>query len=816
MSLRNFFAKLMMAVVLLVGLGTVGNLVFLSQQSQAESRLRLSMVAGSLAKAVSLFVVQSDHVMAGLVHEEGLAELLKANDAESLANKERQYLAILPNAAQVSLLPVGFSDSKFTARENSGFADLELIHRVASGGKTLPPGIFGGGAKGAHMGMAKAVVEGGEIVGILHVSYETSALHALFSSAIKEGELISLRQGALVITAIGDSARLKEMESDEVSVDATNWRIGYALAEHSLLSYTLQEGVVILVVGGITALLMVLSILLMSRYLAEWIRLDQVTIIRLVETLLEGSLVRGSYPVKLESFRGTIESILAFQRKKGGDSPTTRVAADSALPVESDSLVPPSLLYMKEGLELEDHDVDEATIPKSIFRAYDIRGIVGKTLTKELVYDIGRALGSEAYEAGQQSVIIARDGRLSSPELSKSLAKGLQDSGRDVIDLGMVPTPVLYFATHYLGSNSGVMVTGSHNPTDYNGLKMVVDGESLSGQQINDLRERIVNGDLLSGNGGYEQRNMSADYISAIAGDVHIGQPMKIVIDSGNGVAGELAPLLFKTMGCEVVELYCDIDGNFPNHHPDPSKPENLQPLIAAVREENADLGLAFDGDGDRLGFVDSQGTIIWPDRQMMLFAADVLSRQPGADIIFDVKCSRNLASEIIRHGGNPVMWKSGHSIIKAKIKETGAMLAGEMSGHIFFKERWYGFDDALYAGARLIELISADPRSSEEIFKELPDSVNTPELTIPMQEGENFRFIDQILSVAKFPDASVNTIDGLRVDFPDGWGLVRASNTTPSLVMRFEADSRASLLSIQDRFKGLMQKIKPDIELPF
>lgn len=330
------------------------------------------------------------------------------------------------------------------------------------------------------------------------------------------------------------------------------------------------------------------------------------------------------------------------------------------------------------------------------------------------------------------------------------------------------------------------------------------------------MRERIVNGDLLSGNGGYEQRNISADYISAITDDVRIGQPMKIVIDSGNGVAGELAPLLFKTMGCEVVELYCDIDGNFPNHHPDPSKPENLQSLIAAVREENADLGLAFDGDGDRLGFVDSQGTIVWPDRQMMLFAADVLSRQPGADIIFDVKCSRNLASEIMKHGGNPVMWKTGHSLIKAKIKETGAMLAGEMSGHIFFKERWYGFDDGLYAGARLLELISADRRSSQEIFAELPDSVNTPELTVSLQEGENFKFIDALLSVAKFPDASVNTIDGLRVDFPDGWGLVRASNTTPSLVMRFEADSRAALLNIQDRFRELLQKVKPDIELPF
>jgi phosphomannomutase/phosphoglucomutase len=816
MSLNKFFSSLTLVLALLIGLAMGGFLVFLSQQSQVESQLRLKMTAQSLAAGLTTIVKQTEQVMDSLAKEEGLAELLSSDNSILLAEKEKSFLAILPNAKMVSLLPKGFSDANFTAKDGIGFADLELVRRAESGGKPTVPGVFGKGAKNNHVGMVRAVVSKGDVVGVLHASYSVAAIKELFSKSAQEDELMMLKQGALVIAAAGNSNLAKGGSAETMPVASTNWVISYHQSDRTLIAKAFNEWMVVLIISGAAILLLVLVVFLMGRQLAEWIRLDQVTTIRLVESLLEGSFVRGSYPVKLANFQGTIDSILAFQRKEVG-SPAFKVEVQQErTKEEEDSLVPPSLLYMNEGIELDSVGADDAKVPKSIFRAYDIRGIVEKTLTKELVYDIGRALGSEAYEAGQQSVIIARDGRLSSPELSESLAKGLQDSGRDVIDLGMVPTPVLYFATHYLGSNSGVMITGSHNPPDYNGLKMVIDGETLSGERINELRERIVNGDLLSGNGGYESRNIVADYISTISGDVHIGQPMKIVIDCGNGVAGEIAPTLFKTMGCEVIELYCEVDGNFPNHHPDPSKPENLEELIKVVREEQADLGLAFDGDGDRLGFVDSAGNVIWPDRQMMLFSADVLSRQPGADIIFDVKCTRNLASEIVKHGGRPIMWKTGHSLIKAKIKETGAMLAGEMSGHIFFKERWYGFDDGLYAGARMIEIISADSQSSEEIFAALPDSVNTPELNVLLEEGENFKFIDALLAVAKFPDATVNTIDGLRVDFSEGWGLVRASNTTPTLVIRFEANSRAALLGIQDQFSELMKKVKPDIELPF
>jgi len=817
MSLKKFFSSLVVIIALLIALATAGVLVFLGQQSQAESQLRLKMTAQSLADGLSAIVTHVDHVMSGIAKEEGLAELLGSGDGALLEEQEKRYSALLLSANKVALLPRGFSDAEFTSQPGIGFADLELVHRAELGGKPLSPGFFGVvGSQNAHMGMAKAIKLNDKVVGVLYVSYSPSIFQKIFSRSAKKGELITLKQGKLVLATAGDASRSKEESDGEVPVASTDWAVGYRLSERSLMAKAFQEWVAIPAFAGITILLVGLVVFLRARQLAEWTRLDQVTIIRLVEALLEGSFVRGSYPVNLVNFQGTIDSILAFQRKERGS--VNSVAKSTAVEEQSDedSLVPANLLYMNNGIELEAEGVDDTKVPQSIFRAYDIRGVVEKTLTTELVYDIGRALGSEAYEAGQQTVIIARDGRLSSPELSQSLAKGLQDSGRDVIDLGMVPTPVLYFATHYLGSNSGVMITGSHNPPDYNGLKMVIDGETLSGERIGELRERIINGDLLSGNGSYQTRDIAADYISTITGDVHLGQPMKIVVDCGNGVAGEFVPTLFKTMGCEVVELYCDVDGSFPNHHPDPSKPENLEVLIKRVREEEADLGLAFDGDGDRLGLVDSKGTVIWPDRQMMLFSADVLSRQPGADIIFDVKCTRNLATEIVKHGGRPIMWKTGHSLIKAKIKETGAMLAGEMSGHIFFKERWYGFDDGLYAGARMIEIISADSRSSQEIFAALPDSINTPELTVSLQEGENFKFIDAILSVAKFPNASVNTIDGLRVDFSEGWGLVRASNTTPSLVMRFEADTRASLLEIQDQFRELMKKVKPDIDLPF
>ncbi len=455
-------------------------------------------------------------------------------------------------------------------------------------------------------------------------------------------------------------------------------------------------------------------------------------------------------------------------------------------------------------------------IPSEIFKAYDIRGVVGKTLTPEVTAAIGRAIGSQARELGQNKVCIGRDGRLSGPSLSQALARGLQAAGVDVIDVGRVTTPMLYFATHHLRTGSGVMVTGSHNPPDYNGLKMVIAGDTLSGEAIQGLRKRIESSTLASGNGAYSQAEVAEAYLKRIIGDVKLKRKMRIAVDCGNGVPGAFVPDLYRRLGCDVEELFCEVDGNFPNHHPDPSQPENLKDLMTALEKGDAEIGLAFDGDGDRLGVVTKQGKIIFPDRQLMLFAADVLKRNPGAEILFDVKCTRNLAPWIRSHGGKPTMWKTGHSLIKAKMKETGAVLAGEMSGHVFFKERWYGFDDGAYAGARLLEILSgvADLKAT---FDALPDSINTPELQIKLGEGENYALIEKLQKTAKFPAArEVITLDGLRVEYADGFGLARSSNTTPVVVLRFEGDDTAALQRIQEDFRRVLQESRPGVQLPF
>ncbi len=452
---------------------------------------------------------------------------------------------------------------------------------------------------------------------------------------------------------------------------------------------------------------------------------------------------------------------------------------------------------------------------KEIFKAYDIRGIVGKTLTPEAVTRIGQAIGSEAQARGVKAVCIGRDGRLSGPELSDALSAGLRAAGIDVIDVGRVATPMLYFAAHELGTLSGVMVTGSHNPPEYNGLKMMLAGETLSGDAIQALYRRIETKDLASGEGGYRTHDIIEAYLERITSSIKLSRPMNIVVDCGNGVPGAFAPVLYRRLDCRVRELFCDVDGTFPNHHPDPSQPKNLQDVIKALQTTDAELGLAFDGDGDRLGVVTKDGHIIYPDRQLMLFAGDVLSRNPGAKVIFDVKSTRNLAPWIREMGGEPIMARTGHSFIKAKMKETGALLAGEMSGHVFFKERWYGFDDGMYAGARLLEILSQvdDP---SELLNALPNSISTPELNIKLKEGENYALIERLQQNARFDGASeIITLDGLRVEYPDGFGLARASNTTPVIVLRFEADDEAALLRIQEDFRKVLVA-ETDAELPF
>ncbi len=468
-----------------------------------------------------------------------------------------------------------------------------------------------------------------------------------------------------------------------------------------------------------------------------------------------------------------------------------------------------------QPLQQEKPGYPEPVCP-SVFKPYDIRGIAGLTLTPETVYSIGRAIGSEAVARDISTLAVGQDARLSSPSLGRALIRALCDSGCEVLDVGRVPSPVLYFAACQYACNSGVMLTASHNPPEYNGLKIVLAGDVLHDEGVQALRRRIEEGELMDGVGSCRRIDVTDFYLTRICTDVQLSRPMKIVVDAGNGMAGELAPILFRRMGCEVHELYCDIDGRFPNHHPDPSEPENLQELITAVHVTGADAGFAFDGDGDRIGVIDSSGKVIWPDRLLMMLAIDVLKNNPQAEILFDIKCTSNLYGVIERHGGRPLMWRTGHSVVRTKMQQDKALLAGELTGHLFFADRWFGFDDAMYAGARLLEILARSPLSSAEQFSKLPDAVSTQEYKIPVIKGSHYELMDRLMARADFPDADMNTLDGLRLEFPAGWVLVRASNTTPSLGMRFEGRDQQALAEIQRRIRSFVLSEAPELVLPF
>lgn len=452
-------------------------------------------------------------------------------------------------------------------------------------------------------------------------------------------------------------------------------------------------------------------------------------------------------------------------------------------------------------------------IPREIFRTYDIRGIVDEGLTIDNTYTLGKAIGSEALAHGITTLAVGRDGRISGPVLLQALVAGVISSGCNVIQIGEVTTPILYYQAGLIASRSGIMLSGSHNPPNYNGIKMVFNGAALYGDAIQNFYHRIVTGDFLNGVGSVENAEVIDHYLERITSDIKLARPLKVVIDCGNGVGGKVAPRLFRALGCDVQELYCEIDGNFPNHHPDPSDSKNLVDLVKAVKEQRADIGLAFDGDADRVGVVTNNGKIITADRLLLFFALDLLTRQPGATVIFDVKCSRNLAKQIAKHGGIPMMYKTGHSLIKAKMAELGVLLAGEMSGHIFMRERWFGFDDGIYVAARFLEILANQNKSCDEIFNELPEGIGTAEIKIPIDEDKKFEFMDKFIQAVDFAPGKVNLIDGLRVDYNHGFGLIRPSNTSPYLIMRFEGDTQDDLATIENTFRRELLKIDPDLQ---
>ncbi len=700
----------------------------------------------------------------------GRVALINALRAADSAAATAVVKSAVPGTEAVEFYSSDFN-SGYADPESFGYGKLGLLERALQEDKAVLAVVKDSGSP--RLGIAVPVLFEGQILRVAYLRQPLAAVLAVAKDAAPSGAYLALRQGAYNVVESGATQELKfRAEEGAIPVERTDLRVVAAAppVEAGLFGlHGLGEFLMALLCGGMAAALIVLS----RRRTANHANSPEQEVKSMDMTLAE--MQSGGHIVVPES------------------STAVRTTSEMAA---------------APGIALD----------RSVFRAYDIRGVVGQTLDANIARLIGQAIGSVMHERNQRSIVIGRDGRLSSPAMAGALIEGLRKAGREVIDIGEVPTPMAYFGSFHLRTGCCVSVTGSHNPPDYNGFKIVVDGETLSGDAIQNIYVRIAENRLFRADtlGLLSIRDLKNDYLDRISGDIQIERKLKVVIDCGSGVAGHIAPDLLTAIGADVEPLYCEVDGTFPHHHPDPSDPANLQDLIRVVQRTNADIGLALDGDGDRLGVVTKSGEIIYPDRLLMLFASDVLERNPGACVIYDVKCTGHLATHILRHGGSPLMWKTGHSLIKAKMKETEAELAGEMSGHFFFRERWYGFDDGLYAAARLLEILAASPDDAETLFAELPKGVSTPELKINVAEGEQYRFIEEFLAKARFDGARIATIDGLRADWPDGWGLVRASNTTPSLVLRFDAKDGDALLRVQAAFREQILAISPALALPF
>ncbi|OJS99064.1 phosphomannomutase/phosphoglucomutase [Marinobacter nauticus] len=831
-------------VVVLAGVVAVALLHFLVIVPAGERSYQQARVVeadGAQQRLNQYFSAQQEQVRALANQRYVSNQLAEQGDRDELA---RQLQAALPGAQAVFVFR--YRDIPRTGSSDSllGFAGLELARRAENGQSLLPDAFPRNDQWYLQYAAPVRHPVSNAVQGSVLVVYGADQLQPLLTVGNRQlGGQLSLVQAASGSQRTVVSAGRGAGPSEARTLTNPDWSVVFQPAREPEAPV---NTIVAAVLVGIPALAAAIVVWVLLGGAQRGIRQD-------VTALIQWShKVFGGERVKLPTFRWDVVAStgeVLFRLSQMVDKRLAK-AAESAKPQPSaagarkpasgeeeplfqDKDMPD--IDMLDGDEdvlgfgsgddaLFDEDIPEvveAELPSvdvaaEIFRAYDIRGIVGETLSPEVVRVIGRAIGSEAAARGVTSICIGYDGRHSSPDLADALASGIMATGCNVIHVGAVPTPVLYFATHQLQTGSGVMVTGSHNPANYNGLKIMLGGETLSGEAIQKLYQRIQTADFTSGQGAQSREDVRRAYLDRIVGDIAVAAPLKVVVDAGNGIAGELGPMLIEELGCEVTPLYCKVDGDFPNHHPDPGKPANLQDLIAKVQETGADIGLAFDGDGDRLGVVTNTGKIIWPDRLLMLFARDVVSRNPGADVLYDVKCSRRLAGVISEAGGRPIMWKSGHSLMKAKMKESGALLAGEMSGHVFFGERWYGFDDGLYSAARLLEILGIEDRHSDDVFADFPEDISTPELNVEVTETEKFAIIERLGKLGEFGDGNISTIDGIRVDYTDGWGLCRASNTTPVLVLRFEAETDEALERIKAVFREQLQKAAPDLVADF
>lgn len=832
----SFVSFLMFAMVLTAGLylGQQDPLSTLASQRQT--------VANSVTKNTTLkFASQVEtytHVLHGLAKDPALVKMFSSKNLQALEQRAAELRVVFPKALRVRLLSATTSQPDKSFEPHFTYACLDLLNQSRKESSQVQVEMHELEGKQQHIDIMHAVTSRGNVVGFIQLAVDSTLMDEWTKNAAGDSYLEiyqKIDDGQNVLIAKAGNVSKQGIHA-VVDITGTHWQAEtWVPYEGSESAFNL--GMVFALIMGLVLSGVVVFVL--RSLLHKELTSDLEKYLMLVTGALKG-IKKHQYDFSLAEFKLAASQVVNIRldqtnldRERDTDDNKNSKSTQSSLPDDN------PLFMAKDSIQLEELDdmsaLDELddvaeqnkstpatnpnlpALPEEIFKAYDIRGIVGETLTVENILFIGHAIGSEAKARGLDSIVFARDGRLSGPELGKALVTGLLASGMKVIDIGMLPTPTLYYAAAELSNGTGVMLTGSHNPPNYNGIKMVLGGDTLSGDVIQSLRQRILNNDLSSGEGAYSNEKVLDKYINRITGDVTLKRKMKIVIDCGNGVAGAVAPKLFTDLGCDVTPLFCEVDGKFPNHHPDPSQPKNLEDLMAEVKKQNADLGIAFDGDGDRIGVVSGDGKIIWPDRLMMLFAKDVLSRNAGANIIFDIKCSSNLQTVITEEGGKPLMWKTGHSLIKAKMKETNALLAGEMSGHIFFKERWYGFDDALYSAARLLEILAAQLRQPRVIFSGLADSINTPELKIEMQEGEHFKFMEKLIEKSvEFTDAEITLIDGIRVDYSDGWGLVRASNTTPCLVLRFEGKNKNAMAKVQEKFREVLTGLQSDIKLPF
>ena len=832
---RAAIAAAVLLLVLSVGYIVLGPLFSDDTKGGTTVSPAFQKFSDDLAEQIGVAFSPYQEAVKAIAANPELIDALTSGSDETRAALATRLTPHLHGVLALRLLPADYGDPVPSAKPPLTYASVSMLNHSREEAKDVAMEAHLGGTPEEHLVILKRVTAAGAdgkptLLGFVHLSLELELLRKTLSEDAPKRSYVEIRQIPGNTVAAHGVKPSGDVPSTNSHVPESRFVVTVASAgvAQQLAGRDSGHGMLLPAIAVLLACGGVIGVMLMRRRGGTSLALGgegSVIYTGAIKAILDGAHpgLEQLLPGGARAGNGRsmpVESALAYAdditRIKG--VPAASVSEVPTLPQTNSSVLDIDLDFNLDGM-MDEPVYGEGKVDASIFRAYDIRGVVGETLTEESVYEIGRALGAEAEARGQKTVVVARDGRHSSEPFMQALAKGLLESGRDVLDIGLAPTPVLYFATNYLDAHSGVMITGSHNSANYNGLKIVLDGQTLSGEAIQAIRRRVDSRDFVEGTGSMQSTDIVAEYIRRISEEipVSLGDALKVVVDCGNGVPGMVAPAILRAIGHDVVELFCDVDGDFPNHHPDPSQPENLQQLIAAVQDEGADLGLAFDGDGDRLGVVDAEGNIIWPDRQMILFARDILARNPGAKVIYDVKCSRHLPIEIEAAGGEAILSKTGHSIIKNLMQDTGALLAGELSGHIFFRDRWYGFDDALYAAARLLEILVNSGKPPAEVFAELPGGLATPELRLDMPEARHAQFMDKVMdATAEFEYAEINTLDGMRADFVDAWGLIRPSNTTPCLTLRFEGDDAESLEDVKNRFRKMIKSIDPSLKLPF